>query len=183
MSLSVANSCISLRLTAKTLLNVASSMLASSVFTTCSLWPDAVGSSDQRFVQPRVAIGRRVAGDLELPAGPAHFQPSARPAAVQRRQIAAAIRRKAVQRRADEVQERRLARLVGTVDDVQTLAHPLEFQSAPDAVAFDFQGKQFHSAIDVLQFVLCRMWSILRRPSITQTAFRPWVFVNSTTPY
>ena len=105
----------------------------------------AVGGGDQRFVQPRVAVGRGVAGDLELPAGAGHFQPSARPAAVQRRQIAAAIGRKAVQRRADEVQERRLARLVGAVDDVQTFAHPLELQSAPDAVAFDFQGKKFHA--------------------------------------
>ena len=59
---------------------------------------NAVGGGDQRFVQPRVAVGRRVAGDLELPAGPAHFQPSARPAAVERRQIAVAIGRKAVQR-------------------------------------------------------------------------------------
>ena len=42
------------------------------------------------------------------------------------------------------MQQRRLARLVRAVDDVQTLAHPLELQSAPDAVAFDFQGKQFH---------------------------------------
>ena len=40
----------------------------------------AVGGRDQRFVQPRVAVGRSVAGDLELPAGAGHFQPSARPA-------------------------------------------------------------------------------------------------------
>ena len=106
---------------------------------------NAVGGGDQRFVQPRIAVGRRVAGDLELPAGAGHFQPSARPAAVERRQIAAAFGREAVERRADEMQKRRLARLVGAVDDVQTLAHPLKLQSAPDAVAFDFQGKQFHT--------------------------------------
>ena len=39
----------------------------------------AVGGGDQRFVQPRVAVGRRVAGDLELPAG-AGSLPAIRPA-------------------------------------------------------------------------------------------------------
>ena len=42
------------------------------------------------------------------------------------------------------MQERRLARFVRAIDDIQALAHPLELQSAPDAVAFDFQGKKFH---------------------------------------
>ena len=106
--------------------------------------PNAVGGSNQRFVQPWVAVGRRVAGDLKLPAGPAHFKPSARSAAVEWRQIAVPIGRKTVKDRANEMEKRRLARFVRAVDDIQTLAHALELQSAPDAIAFDFQGKKFH---------------------------------------
>ena len=107
--------------------------------------PGAVG---RRKRQPLGTAGRAilvvVAVEVESAVGTGHVERPARPAAVDRRKILPPRGREAVEHRADEVQQGRLAGFVRPVEHVQTVGETLELQSAPHAVAVDFQTGDLH---------------------------------------
>ncbi len=110
---------------------------------------DPVARGDVQLIQPRIAVGRSISGNLKLPARSGYLDRTARPPAVLGRQVATAFGRETVKSRANEVQHGRFARLVRAVDHIDALAHALELQAIPDAIAFDIQGEEFHKRSSV----------------------------------
>lgn len=96
----------------------------------------------------RIGIAGRglvvVTADLKAAAGGGHVERAAGPTAGHRGQIAPPRGREAVEHRADEFQQRRLAGLVGPIEDVQAVRQVFELQVAPNAETVYFQRGDSH---------------------------------------
>jgi len=85
-----------------------------------------------------------VSADLEPAVRTRQVHHAARGFAVDRRQIAPSLGRESVKHGADELEQRRFARFVRTIEDIERVAEFLDPQSAPNAVPVDFQIGDFH---------------------------------------